>query len=49
MSPIYERRPNRSKVVFHSGDICSTLNDALMEKASAIKESALEVQEALRG
>ena len=49
MSPIYERRPNRSKVVFHSGDIRSTLNDALMEKASAIKESALEVQEALRG
>ena len=48
MTPIYERRPNRHKVIFHSGDIRSTLNDALMEKASAIKETALEAQDALR-
>ena len=48
MTPIYERRPNRHKVISHSGDIRSTLNDALMEKASAIKETALEAQDALR-
>ena len=48
MTPIYERRPNRHKVIFHSGDIRNTLNDALMEKASAIKETALEAQDALR-
>ena len=48
MTPIYECRPNRHKVIFHSGDIRSTLNDALMEKASAIKETALEAQDALR-
>ena len=48
MTPIYERRPNRNQVISHSGDIRSTLNDALMEKASAIRETALEVQDALR-
>ena len=48
MTPIYERRPTRHQVIFHSGDIRSTLNDALMEKASAIRETALETQDALR-
>ena len=47
MTPIYERRPNRHQVIFRSGDIRSTLKDALMEKASAIKETALEAQDAL--
>eukprot|EP00439_Symbiodinium_sp_Y106_P030437 s1316_g3.t1 len=47
-TPIYERRPNCNQVIFHSGDILSTLNDALMEKVSAIRETALEVQDALR-
>ena len=41
MNPIYERRPSRNQVIFHSGDIRSTLNDSLMEKASAIKETEL--------
>ena len=47
MNPIYERRPARNQVIFHSGDIRSTLNDSLMEKASAIRETALEVPDAL--
>ena len=47
MSPIYDRRLGRKKVVFRAGDARSTLNDSLMEKASAIRESALEVQDAL--
>ena len=36
-------------VVDRSGDVTSTLNDRLMEKASDIRASALEVQEALLG
>ena len=32
---------------FRSGDVRSTLDDQLMEKASNVKETALEVQDAL--
>ncbi|CAE7272629.1 hypothetical protein AK812_SmicGene40144 [Symbiodinium microadriaticum] len=35
MAPIYERRPERMDYVFCSGDVRSTLDDRLMEKASA--------------
>eukprot|EP00439_Symbiodinium_sp_Y106_P055049 s1091_g7.t1 len=42
MDPIYERY-----VAFRSGDVRSTLDDQPMEKASNVKETALEVQEAL--
>ena len=31
MSPIYEHRPGRKQVIFHSGDIRSTLNDSLTD------------------
>ena len=47
MDPIYERYPAKKDVVFRSGDVRSTLDDQLMEKASNVKETALEVQEAL--
>ena len=47
MDPIYNRFPAKKEVVFRSGDVRSTLDDQLMEKASNVKETALEVQEAL--
>ena len=47
MDPIYERYPAKKDVVFRSGDVRSTLDDQLMEKASNVNETALEVQEAL--
>ena len=47
MDPIYNRYPAKKEVVFRSGDVRSTLDDQLMEKASNVKETALEVQEAL--
>ena len=47
MGPVYNRRPHHHDVVFRSGDIRSTLDDQLMEKASTVMESALEVQDAL--
>ena len=47
MDPIYSRYPAKKEVVFRSGDVRSTLDDQLMEKASNVKETALEVQEAL--
>ena len=47
MDPIYNRYPAKKEVVFRSGDVRSTLDDQLMEKASNVNETALEVQEAL--
>ena len=47
MDPIYNRFPAKKEVVFRSGDVRSTLDDQLMEKASNVKETAWEVQEAL--
>ena len=47
MDPIYSRYPAKKEVVFRSGDVRSTLDDQLMEKASNVKETALEVPEAL--
>ena len=47
MDPIYNRYPAKKEVVSRSGDVRSTLDDQLMEKASNVKETALEVQEAL--
>ena len=38
MDPIYERYPAKKDVVFRSGDVRSTLDDQLMEKASNVKE-----------
>ena len=34
MGPIHERHPERMDVIFRSGDVRSTLNARLMEKAS---------------
>ena len=48
MDPIYSRRPSKGDVVFRSGDVRSTVDDQLMEKASDVKETALEVLEALQ-
>ena len=45
--PIYNRYPAKKEVVFRSGHGRSTLDDQLTEKASNVKETALEVQEAL--
>eukprot|EP00439_Symbiodinium_sp_Y106_P014425 s3642_g2.t1 len=45
---IYSRRPSKGDVVCRSGDVRSTLDDQLMEKASDVKETALEVLEALQ-
>ena len=47
MDPIYTRYPAKKEVVSRSGDVRSTLDDQLMEKASNVKETALEVPEAL--
>ena len=47
MTPIYQRRPERLDVIFRTGDVRSTLDDRLMEKASAIQASTLEAYDAL--
>ena len=39
MDPIYHRYPAKKEVVFRSGDVRSTLDDQLMEKASNVKET----------
>ncbi|CAE7944699.1 hypothetical protein AK812_SmicGene34183 [Symbiodinium microadriaticum] len=45
MDPIYDKRASRMDVVFRPGDIRSTLDDRLMEKASEVRKSVLLVQE----
>ena len=47
MDPIYDKRASRMDVVFRPGDIRSTLDDRLMEKASEVRKSVLLVQDAL--
>ncbi|CAE7322218.1 unnamed protein product, partial [Symbiodinium sp. CCMP2456] len=42
MAPIYERRPDRLDVIFRTGDVRATLDDKLMERASASKAAAFE-------
>ena len=49
MDPMYERRPERMDVIFRSGDIRSTLDDRLMEKASRVRNSALVRSRKQRG
>ena len=39
MGPIYHCYPAKKEVVFRSGDVRSTLDDQLMEKASNVKET----------
>ena len=46
MDPIYNRHPAKD-VIFRSGDVRSALDHQLMEKASNVNATALEVQEAL--
>ncbi|CAE7240723.1 unnamed protein product, partial [Symbiodinium sp. CCMP2456] len=47
VAPIYERRPDRLDFIFRTGDVRSTLDDKLMERAFASQAAALEAQEAL--
>ncbi|CAE7386490.1 der, partial [Symbiodinium necroappetens] len=47
MTPIYQRRPDRLDVIFRTGDVRSTLDDKLMERASSSQAAAMEAYDAL--